>query len=661
MRIDFEKLIRYKLNRHDDIHLLVGKKLGNDIGYAPETFRSIFLETMRSIDSPRLIDVCRSLPFGSVLNDKIYCLEMDAEIQCSIINCALLPLDEYIINAPAYFTYNEIIRILNGHGVTFTGNIIFDGHIEDTADATDMFAFEKGYFGATVGEIRFLREMAANGGNEQSDDEKFFYNVGASIIAPVYVLYAEWILRFCEKHSVKLLLPMMREATVLIKCITNLGNIECKPLYCSRRFLFNASINEDNFYNKISQILIKSKATPTLLCEDIGLDGAEFLKFSTMADLKAAGLLENFSEHLYSHKGDIISYSKQQRQFFCKELYSTVASRKAATVDIGFSGTSESLIKDILQMQGCEIDLSHLILMGADGAQIKNIRNGLKIYSWLGMAGENTDLTKQLMYQIQVIEPLLNDICGTTLAYNNEGPIIDSVIPIGLEKNYPRALACQRGIDAFINLWKQYREKYNVDELLCNKVGFINIWRRLIETPDVEEAERIGGLLLYDNYTTKKTVYKVGDDTDGEISNCDRYLENISRLKSDFPQARVVIQNPNYFKEKLLEKTLLIPGSKKMMEIIEKLDNRKTAIFAAGQRGRDFLRVAKLFGADIVCFIDSDQNLQGKKIDGIPVISIDAAEEIDVFINASYNYPDEITQSILENWGFKKPIIFTFD
>lgn len=145
------------------------------------------------------------------------------------------------------------------------------------------------------------------------------------------------------------------------------------------------------------------------------------------------------------------------------------------------------------------------------------------------------------------------------------------------------------------------------------------------------------------------------------ISDCERYLENISRLKSDYPQAKVVIQNPNYFKAKLLEKTLPIPGSKRMVEIIEKLDNKKTAIFAAGQRGRDFLRVSRLFGTDIICFIDSDRKLQGKKIDGIPVISIEEAEEIEIFINASYNYPDEVTKSILENWGYKKPIIFTFD
>lgn len=506
--IPFEKVIKYKLNRHDDIHLLVGEKLRGDIDYAPEIFQSVFLETMRSIDSPKLNDICRSLPFDHTLNDKIYCLEMEAEIQCSVVNRTFLPLNEYTIKAPAYFTYEEIIRIFDAHGVTFIGNVIFDGQIEDTANDVDMFVFEKDYFGETVSEIRFLRKMVANGGEEQSDDEKFFYNVGASIIAPVYVFYAEWIVRFCEKHSIKILLPMMREATVLINCLRKLGCIECKPLYCSRRFLFNASINDDNFCEKISQVLIKSKATPAILCEDIGIAGTPFAMFSTMADLKDAGLLKDFSEYLYSHREDIISYSKQQRQFFCKELYNLIASNKAATVDIGFSGTSEGLLRDILQMQGLKINLSHLILMGADGAQVRNIRSGLKIYSWLGMAGENTDLTRRLMYQIQVIEPLINDICGTTLAYDNNGPILDSVIPIGLEKNYPRTLACQRGIEAFTNLWKQYREEFDVDELLHNKVGFINIWRRLIETPTVEEAERIGELLLYDNYTTKKLYTK---------------------------------------------------------------------------------------------------------------------------------------------------------
>lgn len=662
-QIQFSELFKYKLNRHDDIHILVGEQLVDIIDYSPETFQTLFLHTMKNINSSKLYNICMSLPFEDDINIKIYNLEIEAEKKYSIVNRDVLPLGNSIIQAPPYFTREEIFQLFAHHSIKFRGTINFNGSIENKAKPFDAFAFEKYYFGNTVGEIRFLRELAANGGKEKTEDEKFFYNLGASVIAPVYALYTEWIIKFCNKNNIKILLPLMREATVLSTCIRKLTKIQCEPIFCSRRFLFNASINSNNFIYKMEQILIKSKATPSVLCKDIGLNGSEFSQFQTMRDLKNANYLEQFSQFLYSNKYKITSYSEHQRNLFCQNLHKIIANKsnqKMATVDIGFSGTSESLIDDILKMQRCMLNISHLIVMGSDTAQIRNIQNGLHIYSWLGMAGENTHFTKRLMYQIQTLEPLINDICGTTLAYDSNSPILDSIVPAGLEENFPRALACQRGIYAFIDLWSQYREFFDVNKLLKNKIGFINIWRRLIETPNVEEAQHIGTLKLYDNYTIKKTVYTVLGESNTQIVNCNTFLKNKNHTNSDYPQAKVVIQNPNFFKRELIEKHLNIPSSKSMVDIIEKLGNKKVAIFAAGQRGKDFLKVAKLFNINISYFVDSDKNLQGKYIDGVPVVSLSTAKDVDVFVNASYNYPEEISQIII-NYYNKDKTIYTID
>ena len=655
--MNFEEIIKYRLDRHNDIHLLVGGKIQNIIFYAPETFQTIFLETLK--ENVTLLSTCKALPFPPSINEEIYRIEMELECKYSVVVKRISPHETIV--APGYFSKKEIICILKNHGVYFDGDVVFGGKIESDSSPFDKYSFERFYFGDTIGEIRFLRELASNGGSEDTAELQYFYNIGASIIGPVYALYAEWILRFCKSHTITKLLPMMREATVLIDCIKQLGSIDCSPLFCSRRFLFNASINNRNFDEKISQILVKSKSTPMILCKDIGLDGSPFLSYKTMEELKKAGEIKHFSDYLFTNRDSILSFSKQQRAFFCDTLTTLIDGRKTATVDIGFSGTSESLIRDILKMENQAVDLSHLILVGADNAQIKNIRGGLKIYSWLGMAGENTDITKRLMYQIQVIEPLINDICGTTLAYNSKGPVIDSIVPAYLDRNFPKALACQRGISAFTELWKEYREQFDTEILLRKKIGFINIWRRLIETPSIEDARFLGGLLLYDNYTIEKEVYPVCDMVDKEFGNIDQYLENISRSKSDYPQARVVIRHPDYFKTKLIEKSYFAPGINRMIEIINSISGNHIAIFAAGQRGRDFLKIARLFGLDIECFIDSDKKKQGTMIDGIPVIAIEEAKNITTFINASYNYPSEINRTIMDLWGYKNPEIFSFE
>jgi len=58
--------------------------------------------------------------------------------------------------------------------------------------------------------------------------------------------------------------------------------------------------------------------------------------------------------------------------------------------------------------------------------------------------------------------------------------------------------------------------------------------------------------------------------------------------------------------------------------------------------------------------VDSDKNLQGKYIDGVPVVSLSTAKDVDVFVNASYNYPEEISQIII-NYYNKDKTIYTID
>lgn len=666
MIINFTDLVLYKLNTHDDIHLKVGNKISDIIDYAPETYYSIFINTLNNSNNKTLKNICKLLPFNEDINNLIYEEELKAEIYNSFINIDLLPLKETdTLNCPIYFNESEIHLILRTHNINFTGNIIYNNVDFKVDNIFNLYSFEKYYFGQSVDELRPLRELS---NNIYKDSElNFYYNIGNSIIAPIYTFFTEWLIKFCNKHNITTLLPLMREATLFNNCFNLIldNQFNYKPLYCSRRFLFNASINDDNFESKISQTIIKSKSSPEILCNDLGLDGSQFKLYNTVRDLRINNKFEEFKQYFYNNKDNIINYSTNQRELFCKTLLDLINNSIATTVDIGFSGTSEGLIRDILRMQKIDINLYHCIIMGSDSAQIKNIQSGLNIYSWLGLAGENTEYTKRLMYQIQTIEPLLNDICGTTLTYDNNGPVLDTIIPNNLDYNFSRAQACQQGVLYFVQNWIKYKKEYSdIKSIINNKLGFINIWRRLLETPTYEEANYIGNLLLYDNYTKDKTTYKVKGEITSSIENPDLYLENISRVKSDFPQANIVLQYPQYFNNKLISKMLTIPGINRILEIIMNLlnnSNKNIAIFAAGQRGQDFLKVAKLYNININCFIDSNINIQGTTINGLIVKDITEATNIDIFINASYNYSEQVTQIILDHYKNNNPLIYTFE
>ena len=658
----FDELVFYKLGDHGDIHLKAGEILNKryDFPYPPKTFRSIFTESYERSGEKGIRAAVSCFPFPDEVKASIYAAEIEAEIKESVAYKGI-DASEALVIKPKYLSIEETKEVLEGKGISFK-DVVKGSEKDDKglSDHFDIYSFEKYMFGNSVDEIKSLRILAAKGSEkEHTEEERFFFSLGASGIGPVYALYAEWIISFCKKHGIKKLLPLMREATMLKMCLDKLGDIPSAPLYVSRRALFNSSITYDDFDKKMEQVLIKTKASPKVLCNDLCIDPAYFAAYRTMGDLYKAGKKEEFKAYLYTMKREILQKSRLQRRYFLKHLNSVIGSLKSATVDIGFSGTSEGLIREILKKEGLDKDISHLVLMGADGKQTGNILDGLDIYSWLGMAGENTDNTKRLMYHIQVIEALINDTCGTTLGYDIHGPLLDKDMPPQLKLNDIKAKACQRGMEAFADLWKEYRDEYDVDALLKNKEGFINMWRRFLEAPTREEAMYAGDIFLYDNYTLDKKVYRVRDDR--PVEDPDLYLDGLSREKSDYPQANVVLQYPDYYKKKLILIKEQVPGLRRMMDIIDVLKGKEhIAIFAAGQRGRDIQRIASMLGVDIQCFIDSDISLQGKTIGGIPVISIEDAKDIRYFINASYNYPGEVRETIIKHYPALAGSIFGF-
>lgn len=247
--IAYDELFFYKLDNHDDIHLRVGERL-KQFPYSPETFREIFLECRSKCKDKTLSSVCYSLPFSIEMNKAIYKEELETEIDESIARKDVSASIDTKIIRPDYLSGEEAATILKTKEIPFKCILEPDDYSRNSSvinDSFDIFAFEKDLFSNTVGELRTLRNEAIKRQKESSEENKFFFGIGASIIGPVYALYAEWIIRFCKDNNITRLLPMMREATVLKKCLDELGHISSSPLYCSRRALFNASITEENF------------------------------------------------------------------------------------------------------------------------------------------------------------------------------------------------------------------------------------------------------------------------------------------------------------------------------------------------------------------------------------------------------------------------------
>lgn len=531
----------------------------------------------------------------------------------------------------------------------------------------DLFQVEQSTYNVKLGELNALRRLT-NAKNPESP----FFSLGAQIIGPLYSMYAEWIVNRAIQNNIRIIIPFMREGTLLGKVINNVisekrADIECKPAYISRKPVFIASIYEDNYEERIKQELLRGNRSARTIFDEIGLSIPKQLDAvadKTLNEIRKIGKIALIEDYLYNGKTKekVINYAKNQRNYLIEYLdILTGNEKKIMTVDIGSKGTTEKYLHDITEYSELGYDIFNSIMFGDVYNSIVNIFKGLKLSAWLGLAGQNSDLLERLKQQIIVIESFVNDVCGSTIKYTENvcSPILEAEILSESDKQ--KVYECWQGVEYFQQyIMRIFSKKDGLkDSLLKKNTEFIKIWLRLIDNPSYDEARYLGNWIYWDSYNQNKPTRLTGENTLLFFKESERQVLSDGLSNGVYwPQAKFVLQNPDYpltnHINSLNDDTYVL-----LIRLINKIKekNLKCGVtYCASEVSRKLCILADNMDISIINVVDSDSRTHGNYLQGREIVGIEDIDNdiVEFIVIGTYVYENEIRAFIDDIYSKKK-------
>lgn len=509
-------------------------------------------------------------------------------------------------------------------------------------DAHDV---ERVVYGVELGEIRTLRRLAAaTHPHAAGSEEEALHRIGASVLGPVYALFADWVVQHAEARGLSVVLPLMREGELLARVIARAAeaagsDLRCTPAFLSRQPAFIASIGAANYVERISQSLLRAGRTVGALFGELGLDLASS-RWSAVDECPLEELAREDKRALETHllsgpvRTQVVAHGAAQRALLLRYLEDLTGGEPALTVDIGTKGTTERYLHELAGLVDQVPPLAHALAIGSAASNVDNLLAGIDITAWLGIAGENADLIGRLMYQMPVLETLVNATCGTTLAYEERD---GAVVPVlGQERVGARQQelirVCWAGIESFQRHWLELAAaKPGLRrQLLGRQRDLLGVLLRFIDAPQPDEVE----------------AYSAFDYVDGF-----NVAEPRALVESYWPQAAEARRDPARGRRLFLERLEDDATTATMLRVADAVHSnglRGGAVFGTSELGRRFQRLAGLLEVPLTTYVDSDRRLHGSVIDGLEVRPLaDIRNDVDFFVIASQVYGREM-RSMLE-------------
>jgi hypothetical protein len=286
----------------------------------------------------------------------------------------------------------------------------------------------------------------------------------------------------------------------------------------------------------------------------------------------------------------------------------------------------------------------------------------MDIRGFAGNAGQRLDMITTIHRSAPIIEQLLMGAEGSTIGYRKRSdgrvePVLEHN-PVPAEE-LPSKQYVQLGIERFQRLWIKFCEEKPAiaRNLLDDRSGWCRMLHRFVDMPTADEARLIGDLHNDCNFGSTKVVRMCPPEEEECIRRMgafDYYRFMRQRSTAVWPQGAVtrvdggailsffsLHQETGYF-EKMLAFSRKIQ-SEGIAELV---------VYGAGAVGRNLIRAARLTGISVLCAVDRNELMWGRRLDGIEVTSIDRAlaQGNHCYAVASFAFTEEIEKTILSRY-----------
>jgi len=511
-----------------------------------------------------------------------------------------------------------------------------------------------------------LRQLAYNTVTEYNNpQENLIYKLSISLLGPIFTFYTEYLKSRVIKEKIEIILPIMRDGYIFNQLLKNIdfGDCEIEILDISRKSsFFMQDISFDMYFEKLK------KRKGLMISDLLSLIGLNFnlsysaKRYDELTDSEANNLeqLVLKSESLNNFE----KYKEEQTLLLEEYILSKVGKKKCLTVDIGFDGTIQEIISQVLKDKG---EIIHSVLFGTMNNTNK-LLEGTLVEGWLTSIDNKGIIGKRIKRNIYFLEALISKKEGTSIGYYKENNEIYSIkesfdVDNITERHHQ---ICLEGVLHFQYIWQQVEREFplTIAEILLNKEELLASILRLIFSPTNNEARVLGSLFQNDSYsfTKKQPIISEKDLALVNEVNIETFLiRNLEAYYPDevsWPAGVVATSFPDYYVEKYFKSDACQkPIIFKIYRVLKEMRAEKNIIYiyGAGEIGRLCIDIAYLLDIKIVNIIDSNDKLNGSLIKGIPVITFKKLSVIEFpILIASIAFSKEIKENIIKKFGIEK-------
>lgn len=514
-----------------------------------------------------------------------------------------------------------------------------------------IYDYEKIRHNIPQPEILSLRKIAAQQVKYTDDKEKTAYEIGASIVGPFLSLFVSHVVKRMQQLNINNIYPLMREGYLLSELLKReiedqQLSINVKSIYTSRKVSYIGAIEKID-REEIENIIGVRNLTIGELITIFGLDEEQFREAKQYFDTKLKvshslpfdnyiSLKEYIIDRLLEeeNKNKIQDYVIQERKLYVEYLEQEIDNlMDAATIDIGCVGRIQEWTEKALRFEQREIDMKHFLGMGVTEDRVYN---GMHIEGYTGTYAESIDMMTTIHRTPDVLEKLISVCEGSTIGYRR---VENKIVPLQDQsvKNERLTNIVFSGILNFQKYWFYFRQQKPeiVDEVINNRRGCLEILHRMIDIPTLKEVELIMSFEADTNFGTnhKQTIITKENleliEKKG-IEFIDKCNVSYSYQNSNivWPKGLITLKDEFYYLRKALKSSAGNEIIKNMQEVVEDVYNqgiKEVALYGAGENGRQFYFICKLYNIKVSCFIDRKESLWGKTKEGVIISGLDEA------------------------------------
>ena len=541
-----------------------------------------------------------------------------------------------------------------------------------------IYDYEKIRHNVPQPSILSLRKLAASMVDETYNEmERTAYELGSAVIGPVLSLYLSWVCRRLQESGICRIYPFMREGYVLGKLLRKESDafgswLAVHPVYVSRKVTYIPSIKAVT-REEIENMIGARNLTIGESVRLMGLEPSEFMEFQEYFDVRYkethkiqyqdSTLKEKMIDKFLvpENRERIEVYIRQERKKFVGYLRQEIGDfENIATIDIGFFGRIQMWMEQCLDLENIPHRMKHFLAVGVTGDKVSQ---GMDFEGAFGTFAENMDLIPTIHRTTDVMEKLVSVTEGSTVGYQDEDGRIVPLKDEGVDNTYLTDVVF-KGIFDFQELWLDFRKRKpeTAEECIENRRETLMILHRLIDMPRKCEAEMLAGFEADTNFGTgyRKGIITKEHLELGRKKGVD-FLDkcNVSYTYQDsnvtWPKGAVTLLDEFYYVRRALKNGTQNEIIKSMQEVAEQVERdgiKEVALYGAGENGRQFYFLCRMYHIEVKCFIDRKESIWGTRKEGVEVIGLDEAirRGCNDYIVTSLFSISEITDFILEKY-----------